>query len=481
MYQSAVECSNMFRIYRRAIPMNLPRTFAPMILALALGSCSLLPEDEAAPAPLPPLPPAPVVVAPSAGPDATATDWIDPDTGHRIVRLTSEPGTQSLYFHQNAFTPQGDMVVVNSPSGIQAIDLKTHAIKTVVPGKIGALFVGRKTRTVYFMKRSGAASDVADGPGIVYAADIDSGIIREVGRVPRGTIASVNADETLLLGSSAEREFKLQTGAPDARSEAQYAGEKRADGTPYTFAGAKERRLDARLEARIPMEIFTLSIATGKRHVVYRSRHWLNHLQFSPTDPTLIMFCHEGPWHKVDRIWTIHTNGTGLTLIHKRTMNMEIAGHEFFSPDGRMIYYDLQTPRGQVFWLASYDLKTKKRVWRHLERNEWSVHFNVSPDQTLYSGDGGDSEMVANAPDGKWLYLFHPEPIPDVADIHAPNAGSLITPALLRPEKLVNMRTHDYRLEPNMMFTPDGKWLIFRSNMQGPAYVYEVEVAGRQN
>ena len=27
--------------------------------------------------------------------------WIDPDTGHRIVRLTDEPGSASLYFNQN--------------------------------------------------------------------------------------------------------------------------------------------------------------------------------------------------------------------------------------------------------------------------------------------------------------------------------------------------------------------------------------------
>src|SRR5471032_612857 len=95
---------------------------------------------------------------------------------------------------------------------------------------------------------------------------------------------------------------------------------------------------------------------------VLRAADLLNHLQFSPTDPSLILFCHEGPWHKVDRIWTIRADGSGLTPIHKRGMNMEIAGHEFFSPDGRKIYYDLQTPRGEVFWLASYDLKTTHRV-----------------------------------------------------------------------------------------------------------------------
>lgn len=29
-------------------------------------------------------------------------------------------------------------------------------------------------------------------------------------------------------------------------------------------------------------------------------------------------------------------------------------------------------------------------------------------------------------------------------------------------------------------FSPDGKWVIFRSNMFGPAYVFTVEVASAQ-
>jgi len=38
------------------------------------------------------------------------------------------------------------------------------------------------------------------------------------------------------------------------------------------------------------------------------------------------------------------------------------------------------------------------------------------------------------------------------------------------------MQQHDYRLEPNVTFTPDGKWVVFRSNMHGPVHVYAVEV-----
>jgi oligogalacturonide lyase len=39
------------------------------------------------------------------------------------------------------------------------------------------------------------------------------------------------------------------------------------------------------------------------------------------------------------------------------------------------------------------------------------------------------------------------------------------------------MSKHDYRLEPNAHFTPDGKWLVFRSNMEGKSGVYAVEIA----
>ena len=85
--------------------------------------------------------------------------------------------------------------------------------------------------------------------------------------------------------------------------------------------------------------------------------------------------------------------------------------------------------------------------------------------------------MVAHAKDGKWLYLFRPRPIPDVAGISAPNSAALIHPGTLVPERLVNMKTHDYRLEPNMFFTRDGKWIVFRSNMHGDVHTYMVEVA----
>jgi oligogalacturonide lyase len=416
-----------------------------------------------------------VASAASAGPP----EWIDTHTGHRIVRITDEPGASSLYFNERAFTPQGDKLAISSDRGILAVDLKSWAVSPVVEGKnLQLLFTGGRSRNVYYSVAAPGASP-GEGPRQIWVADIDTGKAHKVADVAAGSVAALNADETLLAGTVAARSMPLQPGSGrrDPRfGQANYEARGK-DGKPLTFAEAKEVRLNDRLEAKIPMEIFTIDLRTGERRTVIKSTDWLNHLLFSPTDPTLLMFCHEGPWHKVDRIWTVRTDGSHLTKIHTRTMNMEIAGHEFWAPDGKTIWYDLQTPRGEVFWLAGYDLATGHRRYYSVDRNEWSVHYNVSPDQKWFAGDGGDAEMVAHAPDGKYLYLFTPRAIPDVAGIHAPGADSLIDPGTFDSEKLVDMAKHDYRLEPNVHFTPDGKWLVFRSNMEGHNGVYAVELA----
>ena len=408
-----------------------------------------------------------------------AAEWVDPLTGHKVVRISREAGSASLYFHQNSYTPQGDKMVISVPGGISVVDLESWDVSPLVKGKgLVLLFTGRKTRTAYYQTRKGEGS-----PWQIFAADIDTGKTRKIAEIAEGFIGSINADETLLLGQWSAEDRPLQPGAKPGDEkkfdQAQYAANW-PDGTPMTYADAKEVRLNERLEARIPMEIFTIDVKTGARKVVTASTDWLNHVQFSPTDPQQILYCHEGPWHKVDRIWTIRADGTGKKLVHSRIMNMEIAGHEFFSPDGKWIWYDLQTPRGQVFWLAGYELATGKRRWYNVERNQWSVHFYQSPDGKLFSGDGGDPEMVARAPDGKYLYLFTPRDIPDVAGISAPGSEKLISPGTLDSVKLVDMNKQDYRLEPNMTFTPDGKWIVFRANFEGANHVYAVELANAQ-
>lgn len=96
---------------------------------------------------------------------------------------------------------------------------------------------------------------------------------------------------------------------------------------------------------------------------------------------------------------------------------------------------------------------------------------------TLFTGDGGDPRQVAKAKGGEWIYLFRPE----ILKTNGITNASWPTPGVLHAERLVNMSKHNYTLEPNVSFTPDGKMVIFRSNMFGPTYVFGVEIDKVQN
>lgn len=397
--------------------------------------------------------------------------WIDPETGHRVIRLTDEPGSDSFYFNVNAYTPDGkEMAYTTTEGSIGMINLVTFKTRIIVPGPVRAVVVGLKTPTVYYTKRT---EDPAVGE--LWCASTETGAARRLAVLPRRAgVVTVNADETLAAGTFIEG---------DATTEGAYGGRVASParmgnqnlGEPLN----KNQMMAERLAARLPMTMFTLDLRTGKIAVVIEhSTDWLNHLQFSPVDPQLLMYCHEGSGWRVDRLWTVRTDGTENTMIpdepgRNRIMETELAGHEWWSADGRTIYIDLHLLKGRVGFLAAYDRGTGKHTWYHYEQNEWQFHFNQAPDGKIFCGDG------APRPNNRAIFLLHPEAIPDDQTL----GTNLIAGGFLRPEKLCILAQtalhgeHNYRLEPNASFTPDQKYIIFRSNMFGPDYAFAVEVA----
>ncbi|MBL7738628.1 MAG: hypothetical protein JNK14_05375 [Chitinophagaceae bacterium] len=378
-------------------------------------------------------------------------EWIDKSTGHKIIKLTRREGNNtSFYFHNNPFvgnkmifygtdyqnTKNNDSVkqeISNITAGnrqIYSVDLKTLQIERLTNQRspMNGEIVAPKTNKVYYQVKDS-----------VFATDISSKKTELVFVFPadfKASITTVNANETLLAGAwSSDAEKEIFRNNPN-----------------------KSSYFNLIYEAKLPRTLFTVNVKTKELVKLFSDSAWLNHVQFSPTDPELLMFCHEGPWHKVNRIWTINIQSKEVKLMHKRTMDMEIAGHEWISPDGKTIWFDLQQPRSVTFFVAGADIKTGKEIKYSLTRDEWSIHFNTSRDQQLFAGDGGDPGQVARAKDGRWVYLFTPE------------GDKFLS------KKLVNMQHHNYRLEPNVHFSPDRKWVIFRANFEGNTNVYAVEV-----
>ncbi len=380
-------------------------------------------------------------------------EWIDKDTKHKVVKLSAGllGNSLSFYFHNNPFIGNEMIFFNNSKQAaadvtdmrrdsavstnvnnkqIFSVDLTTRKTKqlTFHTSPLNGEVVCEKTRTVFFqIKDSVFALDLATKKErlvAVYPADFKS------------SIAAVNVDGTLLAGSRAtEAEKEILKNNPN-----------------------KSSYFDLIYDAHLPKTIFTINVKTGELNKIFTDSAWLNHLQFSTSDPALLSFCHEGPWHKVNRIWHIDVNTKKITQVHHRTMDMEIWGHEWFGQSGKTMWFDLQQPKGQTFFVGGYDVETGKEIKYSLPRNDWSVHYNSNATETLFAGDGGDPRAVAKAPDGQWINLFTPK------DDH------------FDTEKLVNMKHHNYKLEPNVHFSPDGKWIIFRANFEDESHVYAAEV-----
>ena len=56
---------------------------------------------------------------------APASDWIDPKTGHRVIRLSPDTGGSTLYFHDHRYTPEGDKMIIRGVGGVGVVDLST--------------------------------------------------------------------------------------------------------------------------------------------------------------------------------------------------------------------------------------------------------------------------------------------------------------------------------------------------------------------
>ncbi len=415
--------------------------------------------------------------------------WVDADTGHTVIRLSNEPGSRALYFRQNAFTPDGKDMIYISKLGMHILNLATLKTRILVAGHVESVAVGTRTRRVFF----NTGHDI-----YLYSVDVDTREITRLGTIPvHGVIYSVNADETMIVGTNIEgnaRDYAYY----DLQATQEAHGKFVATGVLPSREEVKVRAMRLRLAARVEQDMFTFSLQTGQFKTILKGTDWLSQPQFSPTDPTLILYAHEGPYSEVDRTWTIRSDGSQNQLIQPRSSTEESANREFWSKDGKTIWYEWQLPRGKYFTLVGYDVATGTRKLYRLDKLDTSMYYNVAGNGLFFCGSGRRSDAahqkdatsgqihasrewievlypILNAPQSganplysKWFHYNNVSNSPDPNNSYA---------GWFRRERLVNMYKNDYtKLEPNVRISPDNKYVIFTSNMFGSTYIFAVEV-----
>ncbi|MAS36903.1 MAG: oligogalacturonide lyase [Anaerolineaceae bacterium] len=216
-------------------------------------------------------------------------------------------------------------------------------------------------------------------------------------------------------------------------------------------------------------QLVRIDIATGAAKVLHEDHRYLNHINTSPTLPQVTTFCHEGPWNLIDqRIWGLNVETGDVWKIRPQDDGKNFAvGHEYWFADGERIGYHGR-PRiednasdkasgehvfGYVKWDNS-DL-TEVRFPFH------STHFQ-SLDEKLIVGDGSPFQGS-----DRWKKA---EPF---IQLFKWNGEQYVGPRILAYHRST---FNDQYAHPHPRFTPDGKYVLYSSDLTHYANMYLVEV-----
>jgi oligogalacturonide lyase len=369
--------------------------------------------------------------------------YTDSQTGRRVTRLTDSPAEDyHLYFYNPSVTRDGKyLIFISERTGISnlfRLNLDT--------GEIAQLTDSAPARADYYpftyQPICGVGSCLpAQGAGQVFyfagndlfAVDVETPESRRLLHVPdarRPSILNANAQGTTLVFATWDEKLFAE------RSALAYAG--------AGFAYAPFFQETASTIVRLNTE------SRQCEEILRRERFWINHVLIHPTNPDLILYCHEYT-DLPDRMWLLNA-ATGENAPIAGQAADEWYEHEFWSWDGTRVYFHGGAVNDdQVGFCGWYDLATGKqqKFFHHTQGRSYG-HYNLHPDGRSMVTDGeGQPGCISKVHLGDGAQIFEP---------------------LCRHDTY--KYGDDQRCHPHPSFTPDESRVIFTSNRTGTSNVY---------
>lgn len=361
--------------------------------------------------------------------------YADSHSGREMLRLTDYLGhSNHLYFTDPCWFNDGRSMVCTSDrenqSNLFRYDLDTNAMTQLTDlrgaGRPGGCFSAANNRHYYWWQ------------GVVYELDPDTCEERPVGESPPGMAvpsrSAPTADGKYIVSQAMEQQEQPRPA--------------------ISFAYSRFREL---FQARPLMQILRIEIATGKREVIHEDRRYLGHVNPSPSRPELLTFCHEGPWAEVEqRIWGLNVETGETWKIRPQENDNYAIGHEYWFTDGERIGYHGRPRSGQgdhVFGWTRWD--NSERVEEYFPFH--STHFH-SLDETLIVGDGTPAFRDNAQP---FIQLFKWD------------GARYVGPRILAYHRST---FNDQHAHCHPRFTPDGKSVLYTSDLTAYSNMYLVEI-----
>lgn len=361
--------------------------------------------------------------------------YTDAYSGREIVRLTDYLGhSNHLYFTDPCWFNNGQSLVFTSDrenqSNLFRYDLDTYQITqlTDLHGRgrpSGCFSVANNCH--YFWWQN-----------VLHELNVETLAERPVGEAPANLTvpgrAAPTADGKYIVSQAMERQEEARPA--------------------ISFAYSRFREF---FQSRPLMQILRHEVATGECDVIHEDRRYLGHVNPSPARPELLTYCHEGPWPEVgQRIWGLNIQ-TGETWKIRPQDNDNLAvGHEYWFADGERIGYHGRPRSGQgdhIFGWTRWD--NSEHVEEHFPFH--STHFH-SLDESLIVGDGTAAFRDRAQP---YIQLFKWD------------GARYVGPRILAYHRST---FNDQHAHCHPRFTPDGRAVLYTSDLTAYSNMYLVEV-----
>jgi oligogalacturonide lyase len=184
----------------------------------------------------------------------------------------------------------------------------------------------------------------------------------------------------------------------------------------------------------------------------------MTHVIIHPLDSNTVLFCHEGPWHLVQRMWIAKVATDEVYPLIETQRHLESVGHEFFTADGRIgaqYSYRYRPDMGFLFHADVYvnpDGSDEQRYYYPYRR---PVHVHALSEDLAV---GDTAQIRQDDPDfRRYIALIK----------YDSNGHRAIVGRLCTHDASWRKTSH-----PHPIFTPDGKHVLWGSDVGGRMNVY---------
>ena len=357
--------------------------------------------------------------------------YSDPVSGARITQLTGyKCHSHHLYFTNRGWYAGGSKLLIGSDRGnrtnLYGVDLLDGGLTqlTDLPELI------RKPTLLDTSKNPVREEAYFWANRVLLAVNLETCAVRELYRAPDGfttSMTNATADGRYVMSALVEdlsHRFRVNM--------------------DHGYIGFQEY-----WEAHPLSRVIRVSVDTGQADVMWEERSWIGHINTSPTQPHLLTFCHEGPWHLVDnRIWALDMT-TGRAWKVRPTAADEQVGHEYWFKDGLHIGYHGRRGDQTIYGSIRYD-NTEQVEAPFPVKHSWHFSSNALD---LIVGDSNAEEPYL------LLWRF--------------SAGRFEGPRFLAYHR---GSFHVQIVHVHPAFSPDGRQVLYTADPDGYGQVYLVDV-----